>query len=389
MKIDKKSPRHWSLLLRQALYTAIATGIRPLCKRPATPLVLLYGHQFSGNLKALYLAWVARHGDELDLRFLTLDPDYYDHLSAEGIRVLGCFRLRDMMSLARAAAIVSDHGLHLMSPLTRLTDILFIDVWHGIPFKGFNPDDFRLQHRYDEVWVSSSLMRDVYLQRYGFRAQQLQELGYARADRLAAGKAADPECRTNLGLSAQRPTVLYAPTWQQDEQGRELFPFGLGQEEFVEALGNVCAAAGAELVIRSHLNAKIPATHNAGVHYCSMKDYPDTEALLDITDVLICDWSSIAFDFLVLRRPTLFLDVPPPFREGFSLGPEYRFGEVVNGIQQLCESLAGALSDPGKFMEKYRTGYDRVISGVYNNNLDGEVATRQLQHLIKRLGKSD
>src|SRR5690606_40302310 len=59
----------------------------------------------------------------------------------------------------------------------------FFDVWHGIPFKGFDADDFRVQHRYDECWVASPLLRDLYIQRFGFEPQRVVATGYARTDR--------------------------------------------------------------------------------------------------------------------------------------------------------------------------------------------------------------
>src|SRR3546814_3640481 len=67
--------------------------------------------------------------------------------------------------------------------------------------------------------------------------------------------------------------------------------------------------------------------------------YPNTEEILQISDALICDWSSIAFDYLLLDRPTYFLDVPPPFRKGLALGANYRFGPVVLGLEQLVAQL--------------------------------------------------
>ena len=70
--------------------------------------------------------------------------------------------------LASANAIVSDHGLHAMQPLLSLSNLKFFDVWHGIPFKGFDADDFRVQHRYDETSVASPLLAELYVTRFRF-----------------------------------------------------------------------------------------------------------------------------------------------------------------------------------------------------------------------------
>jgi len=55
--------------------------------------------------------------------------------------------------------------LHL---LLKLTDMKFIDVWHGIPFKGFDADDFRALHDYDAVLVASPSMKSMYEGKFGF-----------------------------------------------------------------------------------------------------------------------------------------------------------------------------------------------------------------------------
>ncbi len=132
------------------------------------------------------------------------------------------------------------------------------------------------------------------------------------------------------------------------------------------------------LVIRSHLNASISTRIFDNVRYCSMKDFPDTEVLLLQTDVLICDWSSIAFDYLALDRPTIFLDVEPPFKNGFSLGKEYRFGKVVSDLDSLGETLERILQCPQSYTSEQGNIHRAIISAVYGQNTDGNVAEKQL-----------
>jgi CDP-glycerol glycerophosphotransferase (TagB/SpsB family) len=381
MKIDRKNPRHWVLLLRQAIYTLFAILVRPFTCQPSKPVVILYGHQLSGNLKALYTEWSKGYSDEFDLYCLFLDPKSALQYRAAGVRVLQCNRLRDMLQLTHASALISDHGLHLMTPLIRFTDILFIDVWHGIPFKGFTPDDFRLQHRYDEVWVSSPLLKQIYQDKFGFRAEIVHAMGYARADKLFLRQPPDPLFRERASIPAGNKVVLYAPTWQQDDNGRELFPFGESQDAFIQHLSDVCRRHRATLVIRSHLNASISAMTFDNVRYCSMKDFPDTEDLLLHTDILICDWSSIAFDYLALDRPTIFLDVEPPFSHGFSLGKEYRFGDIAVDFSAMLMCLESDLQDPAAYRARHGVAHSEITRKIYGDTTDGKAALRQLERL--------
>jgi CDP-glycerol glycerophosphotransferase (TagB/SpsB family) len=302
--------------------------------------------------------------------------------------VLKCGSLRDMLLVGRCCAMITDHGLHAMRPFISLTNILFIDVWHGIPFKGFVPDDFRVQHRYHEVWVSSPLLKGIYQDKFGFRADIVHALGYARADRLFLRQSPDPLFREKASIPAGNRVVLYAPTWQQDDKGRELFPFGESQDSFIQHLSDVCRQHSATLVIRSHLNASIGTRTFDNVRYCSMKDYPDAEDLLLQTDILICDWSSIAFDYLTLNRPTLFLEVEPPFKNDFSLDKNYRFGKVVSSMGMLCDTLARTLEIPESYVKEQAELHRTITSAVYGQNNDGNAANRQLAKLSGLIARS-
>jgi CDP-glycerol glycerophosphotransferase (TagB/SpsB family) len=383
MKINKRDPSHWLLLLQQGIYTLIAILARYLSRKPIKPLVILYGHQLSGNLKALYHEWQTGYQDKFDCYFLSLDPQYSQRLREQGVRVLQCSNLRDMLLTGHCNAMITDHGLHAMRPFIALTNILFIDVWHGIPFKGFIPEDFRVQQRYDEAWVSSPLLKEIYQHKFGFKPDIIKDLGYARTDKLFLRQSPDPQLQEKAAIPAGHKVVLYAPTWQQDDSGRDLFPFGESQDAFIQRLSETCARHKAVLVIRSHLNASINTRMYGNVRYCSMKEFPDAEGLLLLTDVLICDWSSIAFDFLALNRPTLFLDVPPPFKNHFSLGPEYRFGKVVDTLDSLNDELARCVEIPKEYFDQYGEKHQKVILDIYHTHTDGKSAIRQLDRLCK------
>ncbi len=344
-------------------------------------MIVLYGHQLSGNLRALYREWQRSQSDKFDCYFLSLDPSYIQQLRQQGITVLQCNKPGDMILAGRCDVMITDHGLHAMGALMRLTSILFIDVWHGIPFKGFIPDDFRLQHRYNEVWVSSPLLKEIYQDKFGFPPDIVNSVGYARTDKLFQREAPGKNFTKQSSIPEENRVILYAPTWQQDDSGRELFPFGESQDSFIEQLSKVCEKNATTLVIRSHLNSSIGSSRLENVRNCSMKDFPDSEELLQNTDVLICDWSSIAFDYLALDRPTIFLEVEPPFKNGFSLGREYRFGKVATDMDMLCDTIDKTLANPDWYTSAQNSIHRKVLSAVYGSNTDGKSAARQWSRL--------
>lgn len=391
MKVDKRDPRHWVYLLAFGAWVLAAWLLRPLWRRRrrrGVPTIVLYGHKLSGNLLALHRAMVAAPG-EWRVVFLTMDPAYHARLRRDGVGSClatgpGCLAL-----LLRARAVVSDHGLHPLAWLVGRSDLRFVDVWHGIPFKGFDADDFRLQRRYDETWVASPFLARLYIERFGFDPGKVHATGYARTDALARPPGDRAQRFEALGLSrwADRRVVLFAPTWVQDDRGRSLYPFGIDEGEFLGALAAACRRSGAVLFVRRHLNSGTgnPAA-GEDVVFVPFAEYPDTEALLAISDLLVCDWSSIAFDFLVLDRPTIFLDVPPPFRKGFSLGPEFRHGRVVGDMRTLLEACSRYLDDPGAWQRDLAGRPAAIAEAVYGGMADGHSTERCLARLRSLLG---
>jgi len=380
MKIDKRNPRHWAYLAAFAIASLIALVLRPLVRRRGAPLVLLYGHKLNGNLMSLYAL-----GSQAacDFMFLTMDPAYQRELRADGARSVLAFSPAGVWALAGARAIVSDHGLHVLSWLPRLGLLRFADVWHGIPFKGWDERDFRVQHAYDEIWVSSSLLRRYYIERFGFRETQVYVTGYGRTDRLVRADEDLAPLRQRLDLPVGRRVVMFAPTWQHGTGTRSIFPFDSPPDAFLAMLAEVCRAHDATCLFRTHLNSGLgDMSLPADVFRCvPQQSWPDSEGLLLLSDLLVCDWSSIAFDFLLLERPTIFLDVPAPFPKGFTLEPEYRFGAVVANVDALAEHLARYLDQPAQYAAEHGERARHVAAAVYDDMADGHAAERYLARL--------
>lgn len=385
MKIDKRNPAHWLYLARFG-FNVLAALVLRVCARPAAatrPLVVLYGHTLSGNLRALYDTLRCDPAAPCDVAYLGMDPAHYRALVDAGESAVLAQSAAAIRVLARARIIVSDHGLHVMHWLPWLRLFRFVDVWHGVPFKGWDAEDFRHLHGYDEVWVSSTLMRRFYIERFGFAPRQVHVTGYGRTDRLVRRSEASATLRRRFDIPpAAGKLVLFAPTWHHDGGGAEIFPFGQTAARFFDALGEVCRAHAALCLFRCHQNSSFGAALPAGPFVAVPQHrYPDTEGVLLLSDVLICDWSSIAFDFLLLDRPTVFLDIPAPFPKGYTLGPEYRFGAVVQSIETLCVRLDAYLRDAGAYHREFGARAAAVRAAVYDDRADGHAAERYVERL--------
>jgi len=382
MKIDKSKPIHWIYLAIFLCNVVLALPLALLPRRKGKLRLVLYGHKLNGNLLAIHEEAQQTQAEKFDSRFLTMDPAYYGLLVRGGTPCLLALNPIHVFRTALADAVVSDHGLHSLSPLLRIGRVKFIDVWHGIPFKGFDADDFRTQHQYDRILLPSELIKELYISKFGFRSDRLAITGYARTDRLRHTPIAPPPLAKARADKPTARTILFAPTWQQDDGSRNMIPFGIKQKEFFTRMQTLCKAENAVCVVRTHLNAT-PAEYFFGdrIVMCPASEYPDTEALLSCADVLICDWSSIAFDFLLLDRATLFLDAPPPFGKGFSLGPEYRFGFIIKSEEEFFATLKEICANSQIYWMRHSEECVEIKNEIYGPWADGHAATRCLEEI--------
>lgn len=385
MKVRKNNPRHWVYLATSGL-NLVASGVaRPLRRKSPTLRVVMYGHTFNGNLKAL--ADAARDRDDIQVSYATIDPGYYRELAADpdpSARPLNLLKPSHAWAAASADVIVTDRNAQTLELLHKVGKPPFIDVWHGMPYKGFTPVNFEYLTPYREVWTSSAICGGIYADKLGVRREIITPTGYARTDGLVTGAYDVPALRAKYGIddSFER-IVLVAPTWQQDDKGRSIIPFGVTEAEFFEALDAVGRATNSLVIFRAHLNVEgvenLPSLGN--VRNMPYAHYPVVEEFLAMSDVLVTDWSSMSFDFLPLRRPTIFLDVPPPFKDGFTIGPEHRFGDIVGDLPALSEALTRNLLDPAAYEREHAAQIDATREVIYGDTLDGHVADRQLARL--------
>lgn len=385
MKVDKRNPAHWLLLAGFWLQAALGLAWR-LFLRSRQGIVVLYGHKLNGNLLALQRHLLANPEAGLRPVFLSMDRDYLRELRGQGIDVCWASGPASADLLARAQALVSDHGLHALGPWRALYQKLglrFFDVWHGMSTMEYRPQDASARHGYDEIWVASELYRIVYTTRFGFDEEKVVVTGHARTDRLVAKTENRLALREQYGLPIDRKLILFAPTWKQQSSTRSIYPFECKKIDFLEGVSEVAIRHGASIVMRSHLNSGDIADEGAkNLYMLPASRYPDTEAVLEMCDILVCDWSTIAFDWLLLDRPALFLDVEPPYPLGGFLGSEFRYGEVVPNYHGLLRSLGDVLNDPGGYWNRHGTHHQTAKDKFYGGMADGRASQRCINRLV-------
>ncbi|MFI9027325.1 CDP-glycerol glycerophosphotransferase family protein [Streptomyces sp. NPDC053560] len=123
--------------------------------------------------------------------------------------------------------------------------------------------------------------------------------GYPRNDAYFTAGAEDVRrIRAGLGIAPDATAILYAPTHRDYERG---FNPPLDLERLAEALGE-----GHQLLVRTHYfygaDSRLAALEEAG-RILDVSRHPSVEELALASDALLCDFSSLMFDYANLDRP--------------------------------------------------------------------------------------
>ena len=386
MKFDRTSPRDWVFFVVTAVNILVASVVAFLTPRRGRSRCrgVMSGHVFNGNLRAFYDT-VGREATGWEFRYIYIDHAAYRSRDVDEVDAMSSLRLGDVIWMARADMVMTDHGPGIWALLQIFRPrIGFVEVWHGVGFKGLGPEFGQKLARYRGFFAASEWdARDALGSegRRGVSRIKAIPTGYAAVDSLACPGPVDP-ILARYGLDPGRSgRVLIAPTWNHGDSGRSLFPFGLDGEEFLSRLDEWARAANWTVIFRAHLNAPaVTPGDYPNIRFMPLREYPLTYDLLAVSDVLITDWSSIATDYLVLGRPILFLDVPPPFAPTH-LTADDRVGYRVSDWVGFAEALTVASRRPEEYAEVFADDRQRVLDKAFGSTLDGHSANRYLEAL--------
>ncbi len=326
--------------------------------------------------------------------------------AALGIPVVRRDSLRGFWATARARVVVVTHGLGDVNRYA-VRGAFIVQLWHGIPFKRIGLDApvttdagrlssvpgvgrllarlyRRTQRQIRLMPAASHLVRGRLESAFGLDAGDdvVRVLGEPRTDVLSGGSAqrrriaASSVLARLVGDLGTSRVVLYAPTWR-DGAPDAAVPDEAAWHELIDAL----EATDAVLLVRSHpLGAGdyTPPVDTDRVRALGSEIVADVTPLLPAVDVLVTDYSSLAYDVGLVPAATLFLapDVESyEVTRGFYGDPREVLGEdVARDWSGLVAQLRTVLSDPAE--AERRAGRAAALSERVHAWRDGNNARR-------------
>jgi len=360
-----------------------------------------------------FAAWVAKNAPEVETTFVTMAAAVARELghAPSRLEVARYPFPKAMWRMLRAGTLVYDAAATAgQGRIGFYTGARRVQLWHGTPLKEIELAQHRRRdalrprpvvwllaiyraivgrfvHHHLVICTSEFLARGVFSQ--SFKSDAIVGLGYPRNDVILGGDDYDPALVDNgVDLAARDAIVqhrarggkalLYAPTFRDNGS----HPTDDGSLD-IARLSDFAQRHDLLVVLKLHPFLAARTSALSAPNILQVSPVSDIYPLLSHFDLLLTDYSSIYFDYLLLDRPIVFY---PYDMDAYRSGRELLFdydamtpGPRALDFDGLLEALAATLSGPDTFAEARKR-----VTDLVHDHRDGRSMARLWQQLNPR-----
>jgi len=288
-----------------------------------------YGNQYTDNTSYLY-EYVKETKPDIKAVWLTRNKHVLHNLRNTGDNVFNKNSIFGLWYGSRAGVTFINCGYDDVNKYC-INRSFIVQCWHGIPLKRIKNDDTineNIQHpsiitlirnailkllpflneRYHFIISSGSKVTERFESAFKINRSNIVETGYPRMDIILSEKSAyDKTKLRSFHDDTIEKFILYAPTHRGKGTGENDMLSHLDFEKFNRFLQKYKSI----MLIKMHYYELDKISFNSGnehshINLLNNQETNDINRILHHIDVLITDYSSIFYDFLVLDRPILF-----------------------------------------------------------------------------------
>ena len=352
------------------------------------------GNSYMDNTK--YLFEFLNKRSNYNVVWFTKSRGLLVELRNKGYNVVYALSLDAVKLLRKARFIFLTHGVYDVLPIDFSPKTEIIMTWHGTVIKDIT-EDFDATYSYKR-WVRILKLKsypnqyinyvltpakekyehEILTTAFKVSSDKILDLGYPRNDILLKfnnNLEFKQKLREKYGIPDNiKRVILYAPTFR--DAGSLRFPF---TNKDLENLNMILEGMDSLFLFKGHAYEK--KINFGELKYINLVRKPsDIQELLIISDLLISDYSSVIFDFLLTMKPIILfpydLDI---YTKGRGLHYDLRDiapGPIVFEVEKLIE----AIRNVEKLDSEYRAIREKVRDR-FNKYHDGKSIERLLNFL--------
>lgn len=326
-----------------------------------------YRGSFTDNSKYLFI-YLVEHNPELQVCWLSINRQTVQKVRALGLPAYWVLSpIGAWKALMAKYWFVNSYSADIMYCLSGGATI--VNLWHGVGLKRceFNINDGALAERYvkktfrerfyhpesfrrpDYLVSSTPFQSTMFAAAFRIPLERCLDVGYPRnailqmfkEDVLAFVRKYEPQETMQLIEKCSKfdKVYIYMPTWRDSQ--KNVF----AQQMDLRALSEVLKKQNALLLLKPHPNTIVDSIYQAD-NIVLVERTVDIYGVLPFTDVLITDYSSILYDYLLIPKKQVILylydyqeyvkdrDFYYPFDENVVGKQVKTFEELVDVIDQ-------------------------------------------------------
>lgn len=272
-------------------------------------------------------------------------------------------------------------------------DQIYVNTWHGTPLKymgydipGSKTSLKNVQRNLlmaDYIISPNNHTSHVFLDRYklnGLYQGEVLESGYPRIDLTYGHDQAQTIVylqQSGVRIDTDKPIVMYTPTWKGTSITN---PSGSINQIFEEIKCLKQLNPDKNILVKVHPYAYQLAKCHEKLHQYLVPDEMDANLILGITDILITDYSSIFFDYLVTDKPIIFYawdhELYSSYR-GMYFDDDELPGPILDDIVSVGQTLQAIDQVHTQYQQKYQQLKEKIVA--YD---DGQVTERIVQTIF-------
>ena len=271
-----------------------------------------------------------------------------------------------------AKYVFHTHGMGMMSSYVPDSQTVF-DMWHGTALKSLGDHSADYHKRSTNILATCDFSKNYFKECFGYKEEQFFIGGYPRCEQLFENN----NTLEQVGITKENysKVVLYMPTfrkasnWGITDSERD---FPLFNQESLKEFNEFLSERKIMFIIKPH-----PAQDNLemfNLDFSNIKIIKNDLLLskkimpynfIGEADILLTDYSSIYFDYLLTQRPIGFVidDIDEySGKRGFVVDNplDYMPGEKIKDVEDLKKFLDGILAGNDDWQEKRKEINDLV-----------------------------
>jgi CDP-glycerol glycerophosphotransferase (TagB/SpsB family) len=375
-----------------------------------------FGNRFADNSKHFFL-YANEYKEELGINkivWITRNPALLDELSAEGFCVYKLWSLKSIWYHLRARIHIVDQAYQDINSFFSVRSIR-INLWHGFPLKRIgaykknnikqreedrNPFyKFLRDYSIPGFWgrhyllATSKFSAGILGNAFSISKEKVLISGYPRNyepildNPIKYVPKNEKDFMTIVKKTKKDSTIIigYFPTFRDN---RDTYLFGTKDTKELKGIFDYFQSSNIKILSKFHAAGSNKSLDTLSNHeaFINLPSDVDVYTFLSEIDILVTDYSSIYFDFLLWEKPIIFFPYDLEYYRDKDRGLIFNYenftpGPKIYNVRQFEELFSNGVNN---FLENYFIQYHEQHE-ILKNKIYGSVENMDIIHLLNEI----